>query len=538
MKQQLKPLAISLCLLGMISVPALAETSSAQSTNSSQQIESVEKQVATLQKEVHALKGEMKSSHRKTSYHGYTKSAKTQSTPAASTATTSAATTSGPDSYVSQPNITAARLEYFPVDVDVPGKSLVSSGPYIGVPFLYSGGELIINTPSINEDVALLNIRKGIKQKLQALGRVEAADHAHLLLSGIIEAQGMYKDPVNGPTTSDIDLTSAELDGYVLGPSSWTSGILSFAYDNNIGASTGSLNNNARTQNARVFVNKAFIVLGNFSESPWYGTIGQMYVPFGTYGSNMVSSPLTKLLARTKARALLVGFQQQSTQAFYGSGYIFRGDTYVGAARRLDNGGINLGYRYVHGNYSGDFGGGVIANIADSDGMQNNGYGSPYFGGFGATSGFGNEQIAHRVPAMNVHGTFSIGDHVTLLGEYVGAINSFSMNDLTLNAHGAKPRAARAEAAYTFSAFDRPSTVAAGYGRTKDALALGLPLQRYSLVFNTSIWKDTLQSLELRHDMNYAQGNYASGTGSAVTAPITGPGASDNAVTAQFDMYF
>jgi len=88
---------------------------------------------------------------------------------------------------------------------------------------------------------------------------------------------------------------------------------------------------------------------------------------------------------------------------------------------------------------------------------------------------------------------------------------------------------------YSFQTFARPTAIAIGYGMTKDALALQLPAQRYSATLNTSIWRDTLQSLEFRHDVNYANSAFASG--STVPAPAVS-GHSDNVVTAQFDVYF
>jgi hypothetical protein len=519
MRQRLKPFAVSLLLLGVVSVPVLADTTD-------QHMQRLEQQVNQLQDELRSMK-KQPVSHKKTNKH---KRKQVEST----VVTSSTAT----DDAHGIPRTPKAYLESFPIDPDVPGKSFVSTGPYIGVPYIYSGGDLVINSPSVNQDVALLNVRKAIRAKLSALGRADESDHAHLLLSGIVEGQASYLRPGVGSTKTNIDLSSAELDGYVLGPSNWTSGLLAFAYDNANGVSEGTFNNNARAQNSRLFLSKAFITIGDFSKTPFYGSIGQMYVPFGTYSTSMITSPLTKAIGSTKARAIVVGYQQQSdANAFYTSGYVFKGDSYVGSTSRVNNGGINAGYRYSIGNIHGDFGGGVIANVADSNGMQNNGNSTPQFGGFGA-SGNGNENIAHRVPGLDLRGMLNVGDHIDLLGEYIGAINSFSKNDLTMNTHGAKPQAFHLEGAYTFSAFDKPSSLAVSYGKSKDALALGLPAQRYLVALNTSWWKDTLQSIEYRHDVNYAAGNYASGTGTSVTQVINGAGKPDNAVTAQIDIYF
>jgi hypothetical protein len=546
MKRQLKPLVISLCLSGLISAPAFAKTPPPILTTPQGAISPVQAEdqvVAPQPNKTHKHKHKTTNSSVSSTSDAVPANVGPGviSTPADKAASKKL---SGPDAYVNHTStsehIGSVEAVNLPIDVDVPGQSFVSSGPYIGIPLVYSGSNLIINSPNINEDVALLNIRKSIRQRLALLGREEAEDHAHLLLSGIVEAQALYKDPGAGPTSSDIDLTASELDGYVLGPSSWTSALFALAYDNGIGPQEGAFNNNSREESSRVFINKAFIVIGDFSKSPLYSSFGQMYVPFGTYSTNLVSTPMTRTMARLQERAFLIGFQQQSQDSFYGAGYIFRGDSHAGSTSRLDNGGFNLGYRFVAGNYSGNFGGGVVANLADSQGMQNNGNGSsgPNWGGFGAVGGYGNEMIAKRVPALNLRGLFSIGSTIDLLAEYVGALTSFSQNDLTYNSHGAKPQAMDFEAAYTFTAFDRPTSIALGYARTKDALALELSAQRYSIVLNTSWWKDTLQSLEYRHDQNYAASAYATGGGTSVTSLINGTGKPDNTVTAQFDIYF
>ncbi len=526
MKQRLKPVAISLCMLGIISTPVMAHTSSAQMDKLARQVSLLQQQVSQLQSQLNA-----KNNHSSTSTASSTRRHKKS---AAQVATDSRNNTDDQSSGSDETNLPSSGTTYLPVDVDVPGQSFVSSGPYIGIPLQFSGSNLIINNPSVNQDVALLKVRKNIHQRLESLGVIEAPDHAHVLLSGIIEGQGIYKDIGGGTNSTDIDLTNATLDAYILGPE-WVSGLMSLTYDNSIGTQTGTFASNSRDLNSRVYITQAFATIGNLSKSPLYGTFGQMYVPFGTYSSNMVSSPLTTAVARTKARAIVLGYQQQADNAFYAAGYVFKGDSHAGATSRVNNGGVNLGYHFVRENFNGDIGAGVIANIADSVGMQFVGNTPLVFNGFGGVNGTGNERIAHRVPAYDVRALLSLGSHIDLLAEYITASTHFNKNDLTMNRHGAKPQALNAEAAFTFNAFSRPSSIAVGYGMTKDALALELPAQRYSMVFNTSIWRDTLQSLELRHDVNYGKSNFA--TGSNVVAPQAS-GQPDNIITAQFDYYF
>lgn len=306
---------------------------------------------------------------------------------------------------------------------------------------------------------------------------------------------------------------------------------MAITYDN----TKDPVKTNDRSLNSRLFLNNAFILLGDFSYSPFYGTLGQMFVPFGTYSSTMISSPLTKSLMRTKARAVLAGYQQQAANAFYTAVYVFKGDSHGSAGSRINNGGVNVGYRFdlATPDVAGDFGAGLIGNMADSVGMQytNN---RPQFNGFGGPSPYGNEKIVHRVPALNVRGKFSLGDHLDVITEYVGATTSFNPNDLSFNVNGAKPWGMNAEAAYSFSCFEKPSAVGVGFSQIKEALALGLPERRFGLVFNTSLWRNTLQAIEFRHDINYASSNTSSGSGVA----YVGTGTVDNIVTAEFEVYF
>jgi hypothetical protein len=542
MRQKLTPLVLGLCLIGAINLPVFAETSG------SPQAQSIEQQVTELQKEVGALKKELK--HSSSKHHAYKKKSATSShVESASKPSTALSATDSNPPQISGPSSlpSVGSLNYLPIDLDVPGQSFVSSGPYLGIPLEYSGSNLIINSPSINEDVLLLKMRQNINQRLEALGMKRAENKSHLLLSGFIEGQAGWSRRGINPSTTNIDLSAANLDAYILGPNNWTSGLMEFAFDNDAGANEGSLFHNTRALNSRVFINKAFIILGDFSQSPFYTTIGQMYVPFGVYSSTMISSPFTKTIGRTQARAINFGYQQQSSNALFGAVYLFRGDSHGSATNRVNNGGINVGYRLKTGPFSEVFGAGVIGNIADAQAQQVTGLQSAnMFGGFGATgmcplangtgtAPCGNERLVHRVPAYDVNAKFSIGSTIDILTEYVVASTNFNTNDLTLNSHGARPQALNAEAIYSFEAFNHPTSFGASYQISGDALAFGLPAKRYSLALNTSIWRNTLESLEFHHDIDY--GKVVTSSGSKVVGP-QGTGHSGNAIIAQIDLYF
>lgn len=433
-------------------------------------------------------------------------------------------------------NLMREEEHYLPFDMDVPGESFVSTGPYVGVPIQYAGSNLIINSPSVNTDLQLLGIRKSIIEQLTAREGQNFKEpyHSHLLLSGLVEGQAGYFNRTltngNAPNTfttnsSNIDVTNVSVDFTFLGPSDWTLGFLELSYDNSPpNESTFNSTSHYTVSNSRVFVNKAFITIGDLLRSPFYGTFGQFYVPFGVYSSFMVSSTFTTILARTKARAIELGFQQQQDDAFYGSLYAFRGDSHASNSSKINNGGINFGYKFKTHNILANFGGGLILNIADSGGLQVANNFQQY------------EKISHGVPAYDLHANLGIGDHIDLIAEFISATKQFSLNDMSFNGHGAKPSAFDIEGTYSFTFYGKPTTIGIGYQKSNQALALQIPLTRYSLVLNTSWWRNTLQSLEIRHDNQYANSDVATDAGRTTTPSEAGM--TDNAIIAQFDYYF
>jgi cell division protein FtsB len=519
MKARLLVFAAIFCLAAS---SMLAASESTQLEKISSQTAQLQAQLAELQQEVKALKQQLHTKHKQHI-----------SQPSSARTAKDAAFQARMDRQKLQKFAEEEKI-YLPFDLDVPGQAFVSTGPYVGVPIQYAGSNLIVNSPSVNTDVQLLVIRKNILQQLEAMhGEItQEPYHSHLLLSGLVSAQASYANnsgAVNrNVPVSGIDVTNVALDAFFIGPSEWSLGFVEFSYNN--GPPAGS---SFTVSNSSVFINKAFITIGDLLKSPFYGSAGQFYVPFGAYSSVLISAPLTQSLARTKARSLLLGIQQQAKNALYAAIYIFRGDSGTSTESRIHNGGINLGYKIKRWGLSADIGGGYIANLADSTGLQ-------------AGNEFQHaETLIHRVAAYNIRGLFNINEKINLIAEYVGASTAFNQNDMSFNGHGAKPWAIDTEAFYSFYIFDKPSALGIGYAKTNQALSLGLPLIRYSLLFSTSIWRNTLQSIEFRHDKNYAATDTANGPVAAITP--TGPcssinctstGEADNAITAQFDYYF
>lgn len=516
MKVQLKPMLATLAVSGLVSMPVIANTDTDNMAR-------INAQIASLQKEAQSLNNKLgkkqKASHKKVAHKKHHESTTT-------TTTKTTATTARDREFA---EFIRRERQYLPFDLDVPGQAFVSTGPYVGVPIQYSGSNLIVNSPSVNTDVQLLGIRKSIIEHLDAMGGeiVKEPYHSHLLLSGLVEGLANYTNIGGQPSTTDLNVSTVSLDAFFIGPSEWTLGFIEFNYNPSTPAnSVFTSTSNYRTANSTVFINKAFITIGDFDKSPYYGSLGQFYVPFGTYSSVMLSDPFTKTLGRTKERALLIGMQQQSDNAFYGSAFIFRGDSHAASVSKVNNGGVNVGVRYKCGGLvHGDLGGGVMGNIADSGGMQvGNGFQSA-------------EQLVHRVPAYNLRAVVSPLSHFDFIGEFVGTTTRFNPQDMSFNNKGAKPWALELEGAYSFYILDeRPTSIGIGYGQSNQALALGIPLNRIGIEMTTSLWRNTLQSIELRSDKEYANSNVASSAGGAVSTPESGK--HDSAITAEFDYYF
>lgn len=402
----------------------------------------------------------------------------------------------------------------------------VSTSPILGLRSKYDASDLVTSLPSMNEDLRLLEQRAYLEKVAQEKG-YRYLDKPALILSGRVEGTFVDGGNFNGRASSDIDLSGVSLDIEPI-VSRYAAGFISMIYDN----SPPILGFRNRTSNSRILLRRGFLTIGNLNAAPVYFTMGQLYVPFGRYSSAMVTAPMTLSIARTLTRAAVLGYNKDG---LYAQTYAFHGDTNTNGGDYINEGGFNAGYKFNfnHGNMN--VGAGYITNMADSNGMQETGVtASNTFQGFGQTST--TEQLAHRVPGFDIHTEISLYDF-NILAEYVGALRRFNPMDLTFNSHGAGPKALHAELVYNFPMWGKPSNVGVTYGESWQALGLAVPKNSYSVVLNTSLWKDTLQAIEFRHDVNYASTDSAVADGASNSVSL-GSNSSRNVVTAQVGIYF
>jgi hypothetical protein len=409
------------------------------------------------------------------------------------------------------------------------GNSVVVA-PFTGEVTYNTGSGLVINSSSINEDAKLLFRRQMEHQMLVERG-ITTPQHPRLVLSGKVVGQASYERPYDGAKSSDINLSSAELDAFAE-VTRLVNGFMAFSYEGFAGSTP------RRVSNSNVKLSKGFIVIGDFSKFALYGTIGQIDVPFGRYSTNMIGSPVTKYIGKTKARAIVVGYSPEDRSTPYGRVFLFKGDSKYGNSSMVKQGGLDIGYHYMRGKFLTTIGGSYIMNVADAEGMQNTGYSAGMFTGFNQTSTatMDYEQLVHRVGGIDFYGKTSFGKY-SLLGEFVSSLQRFSGADLTFNGHGAKPKAFNVEGTYSFVIFKHPSSFAIGYGQTDQALALNIPKQRYAASLRSTILDNTTATVSFQHDINYRDTDRATGRGQPAAANNE-LGSFDNILKAELGVYF
>lgn len=410
------------------------------------------------------------------------------------------------------------------------GATPVVSSPYIGIRSQYDASDLIVNIPSYNQDLTLLKHQQKMENELTKKG-LTIPTTPLVELSGKVEGQVSAARGLDGNRSSNTDLSGSELD-ITAQFSPWLTAFLALSYDNNgPNASNGFVGNTVtRTDNSRIFLNKGWVTIGNLQKSPLYLTIGQRY-HFGQYSSFMVSSPLTQLMTRIKARSLLLGYQHPNDNGVYGTLYTFKGDSNIGNSH-INQIGATLGYEFTNNVLKADVGVDYINNIADAQGMQSISFvQNSALMGFGFSPAF--ERLVYRVPGAAAHIKLGYGPF-SFVTEYTGATKRFDIANLRFNDLGARPQAFNIESAYMFKVLNKPANFALGYGQTKEAVQLNLPQRRYTATFNVSPWKDTIASVEFKREASYNPTD----SGSLQSFGVISKGGFTNTLTAQFGVYF
>lgn len=409
----------------------------------------------------------------------------------------------------------------------IAGTPVVSS-PYLGSRPAFDGSDYIVNISSINRDIRLMQQRRSLERAYNKIG-YPIPQKPILALSGKAEPIGTIGRTYFKKIQGDWNLGSSELDVAAI-LNDKVEAYLGMAYD-----ATPPSVGGQRVSNSSIDLNMGFVNIGDLDESPFYFTAGQLFVPFGRFSTSMVSATLPMRLARIKARPVILGYKSQKDTGPFAAVYGYRGDTTLGST---GVGGINLGFIANVFKATSEIGVSFVSSMNDATGLQYTGsVPGTTFGGFSSVTN-GSENV-YKKPGMGAHASTSF-DRYNITTEWVSSVGTFNPADLSFNGRGAQPQALQLEAGVTFMTFDRPSSLAGSFQWTKDALALNLPKERISAVFNISVWKDTVESLEFRHDINYSANQFANGANAPgfVNVNTTGSNGYADMLLAQIGVYF
>jgi hypothetical protein len=287
------------------------------------------------------------------------------------------------------------------------------------------------------------------------------------------------------------------------------------AYDNTVFPNT-----NTRVNSSSLYLDRAFITIGNIDKSPFYFTVGQRFVAFGHYDNYMATAPLTRLLGRVRARQISVSYQSPGETGLYATVFAFKGDTEAPALNHTNQIGGSLGYQFKNESLKADIGIDYINNLADSEGMVDLVFNQ-------------NSTLIKRAPAIALHAKFAVGAY-TLVAEYIGATTPFDAKNMGFNGVGAKPQALDTVIVYSFNSWSKPSDFSVGYAQTREALALFMPERRFAMNYNIVILKDMILSLEYYRDYSYAPTNTATAQGALRSLT----GSFSDTVTGMLTYYF
>ena len=358
--------------------------------------------------------------------------------------------------------------------------SSVKTSPVVGLRSKMDGSDLLINLPSMNEDVRLLAQRRTYEDH-------HGADpfRPTLRLSGSLTGQS-YWQKTQGDDKTSIDLTGFSVTLFSL-VNPWVQAVGTINYDND----PFDDENGFRISNSRLYLKRAFITVGNLRKSGFYGSLGQMYLPFGRYSSAALTSPFTQMLGRVSARNLVVGYMAaKDDYKFLISGFLGGADaSTVPEKDQINEGGVNALVSWLGKDRGIVLGAGWLYNMGAANGV------------IGAL-GVDNHAQGKVVHAMDAHTELSVDNYYLNL-EYVSALSSFADGDsAAIEITGQRPSAFHSEIGIRPHT-KRPSSLAVDYNVSWSAENL-LPRSSLGLIASQVIWRDTVASAEYRHNHLYA----------------------------------
>ncbi len=217
-------------------------------------------------------------------------------------------------------------------------------------------------------------------------------------------------------------------------------------------------------------------------DSPFNLTAGRYYVPFGSYQTAFIDDTLALEIGETRETTLRAGV---GANGFDLGVWAFNGDSGDDSVSEL---GANAGYHHDGAHWAVDIGLGVSSNLADSDVLR--------------VTVIDVDSLDNSVTGLATHARLE-AEQWAFTGEYVSALDAFEANELAFDGDGAQPAGWQLEIARELKVMDTPVTAALGWQGTDEALAVGLPAQRWLAGLTVTPWTATDVSLQLPRDRDY-----------------------------------
>lgn len=310
-----------------------------------------------------------------------------------------------------------------------------------------------------------------IKQLEDAIKRQPESDkwYDRIQISGLIEVEASYgktdfKDPAVGDEkTSDVDLAAVELvvDAKI---AAHVDGHVMFKYEDD-----------------DLFLDEGFITLAGTESFSAYLIAGRQYIPFGDFDSHFVTDPNTLVLGETNEGAVVAGYRFGGEMVDVSVG-VFNGSAKEnGKDDIIDS---FIGSIAVNPFENMMFGASYTSNLAGSDTFN--------------TVVVDPDNLDSLVGGWSAFVSFKFLERFKLIGEYVGALDSFKAGEI-YDAADTKERKPSAWNVELGVAIIDNLELAVRYDGSDDGGADFLPESQYGAVLNWGFFKNTNLALEYLH---------------------------------------
>jgi len=350
---------------------------------------------------------------------------------------------------------------------------------FLGLMMVFSQAGLIMaqdsrpsgQTQQIDKVGGVKSLEDRIEQLEDAIKRKPESDkwYDRIQISGLIEVEAShgkidFKDPAAGDEkNSDVDLATVELvmDAKI---AAHVEGHVMFKYEDD-----------------DLFVDEGFITLVGTESFPAYLIAGRQYIPFGNYDSHFVTDPTTLILGETNEGAVVAGYRYGGEMVDVSVGAFNGRAKKIGKDDAIDS---FVGSVVVNPFESLMLGASYTSNLAGSDSFSE--------------AVVDKDNLDSLVGGWSAFLTFEFLERFKVIGEYVGALDSFKAGEI-YDAADTKERKPSAWNVELGVAVIDNLELAARYEGSDDGGAEFLPESRYGVVLNWGIFENTNLALEYLH---------------------------------------